>query len=192
MARPLADLFIPTQVFATKSPFNPLNALAARINILEGKQPVRPVHPGLTDELWALMNHCWHRDSSMRPGMSVVSKTLRSSSVALFSQQPDIHSPDMCAVTSPAINSFSTIRARSLPVHNRGQDPRTQKRTNTLNLPHPFCRGGGGVSRVGTVWARAMLRVKTSAVLIPTATTLVHRSRFSHKPLPTVFPEKKP
>jgi len=43
---------------------------------MEEKRPPRPTHSTLTDELWELMQHCWHQEPRLRPEMSQVVQIL--------------------------------------------------------------------------------------------------------------------
>ena len=38
--------------------------------LVEGKRPSRPTHPTFTDNLWVLMQRCWHQDLHLRPEVS--------------------------------------------------------------------------------------------------------------------------
>ena len=69
-------------------PFHLRTSVMVMFDITEGGRPPRPLHRALTDELWGLMERCWHQEPHSRPEMSEVLRMLRSSSVFLSSLQP--------------------------------------------------------------------------------------------------------
>ena len=52
------------------------------MGILSGKRPERPAHPGLTDELWGLIQQCWDQEPQLRPGISEVVTCLQAALAA--------------------------------------------------------------------------------------------------------------
>jgi hypothetical protein len=46
---------------------------------MQGERPSRPTNPALTDDVWALMEMCWHQDPRLRPEMRRVLHDLASS-----------------------------------------------------------------------------------------------------------------
>ena len=78
---PTNDLYATTKVFTGAAPFNSHPSMAATLVIMQGERPPRPTHPALTDELWVLMQRCWHQDPQLRPEMSEVLSILQSPSV---------------------------------------------------------------------------------------------------------------
>jgi hypothetical protein len=75
--QPLAyyELSLP-QVFTGAVPFSSSLSPAAMLAIMDGRRPPRPTHPVLTDQLWALVQHCWDQDPHSRPEVSEVLKVL--------------------------------------------------------------------------------------------------------------------
>ena len=66
------------KVFTGSAPFDtdvhlPITATLA---IMGGERPPRPTHHELTDELWALMQHCWKQKPDERPDVSDVLRDL--------------------------------------------------------------------------------------------------------------------
>ena len=51
------------------APFSDHIPQAAITAIISGGRPPRPMHSGLTDGLWELMNKCWDQDRHNRPRM---------------------------------------------------------------------------------------------------------------------------
>jgi len=72
-------LHIPMKVFTGSAPFHSHPSLAVTVAMMQGVRPLRPPHPALTDELWKLMQSCWHQDRHLRPGASEVLGILRGS-----------------------------------------------------------------------------------------------------------------
>ncbi|KAF9643100.1 kinase-like protein, partial [Thelephora ganbajun] len=65
------------EVFTGNVPFSDLTtATAAITSIVFGRRPERPSHPSLTDDLWALTQHCWKEKPQDRPQMDQVIKRL--------------------------------------------------------------------------------------------------------------------
>ena len=64
------------QTFTGAVPFYNSVPLAVMLAIMRGERPPRPTHPTLTDELWALAQHCWDQDPYLRPEVSKVLKVL--------------------------------------------------------------------------------------------------------------------
>ena len=52
------------------------------VEVLSGRQPERPNHPGLTDDLWGLTQSCWEQESLLRPGILEMVDRLRHISIA--------------------------------------------------------------------------------------------------------------
>ena len=48
---------------------------------MNGKRPLRPLHPVLTSQLWTLVQRCWAQDPRLRPEASEVLKDLPAPSV---------------------------------------------------------------------------------------------------------------
>ncbi|KAF9644868.1 kinase-like protein [Thelephora ganbajun] len=75
-----ADVFsfamVMIEVFTGVVPFNGGPPEAAVVAITSGKRPSRPNHPSFTDELWALIQHCWQQDPHLRLEISEVIKVL--------------------------------------------------------------------------------------------------------------------
>jgi len=51
---------------------------------MENKRPPQPNHSAFTNELWELMQHCWHGEPHMRPKMSQAVQVLRN---ALYEEE---------------------------------------------------------------------------------------------------------
>jgi len=75
------------QVFTDAAPFNDRAPQEAMEAIIGGDRPPRPTHSTFTDELWVLMQRCWHQDPQARPRASELLGGLRvlSFSVAMHS-----------------------------------------------------------------------------------------------------------
>jgi len=67
------------KVFTGTVPFHLHPSLAVTVAMMQGVRPPRPPHPAFTDELWVLMQCCWHQDPHLRPGISEVLGVLRGS-----------------------------------------------------------------------------------------------------------------
>ena len=58
------------QVFAQKRPFSHVHHCAAPGLALTGERPLRPTDCdilGMSEDVWALTEKCWHKDPSIRP-----------------------------------------------------------------------------------------------------------------------------
>ena len=73
------------KVFAGAAPFADSPPTTVAVRVLSGKRPDRPKNPGLTDELWDLIQRCWEGDPLRRPESSEVVSHLRLASIV----QPD-------------------------------------------------------------------------------------------------------
>ena len=80
------------------------------MRIVAGIRPDRPVHPGLTDELWDLNQRCWHQEPLLRPGASEVVSHLRN---ALTAQGDHADTPD----ASTTCGTISSSQGRKPPPH---------------------------------------------------------------------------
>ena len=68
--------FVSTQVFTGTIPYSgKLPAMVIKA-ITQGKRPPRPTHPTFTENLWTLMQRCWHHDPHLRPEVLEVSRVL--------------------------------------------------------------------------------------------------------------------
>ena len=67
------------QVFAGAIPFSGKTFLGAMVATVQGKRPPRPTHPALTENLWTLIQRCWHHDPHLRPEASEALEVLTSS-----------------------------------------------------------------------------------------------------------------
>ena len=75
--RPLAYLDLGlSQLFTGAVPFNHSVPAAAMLAIMDNKRPPRPTHPTFTNDLWALMQHCWDQAPDSRPEVSEIVKAL--------------------------------------------------------------------------------------------------------------------
>ena len=63
-------------MFTGAVPFIGRTIPAAVAAIMIGDRPSRPTYPILTDELWALIQRCWHPDLHLRPEVSEVLDSL--------------------------------------------------------------------------------------------------------------------
>jgi len=68
---------VSSQVFTGAVPFSNSPLAAATLAIMAGRRPQRPTHQQFTDQLWTLMQSCWHQDPKLRLEASAVSKALR-------------------------------------------------------------------------------------------------------------------
>ena len=68
--------FVSIQVFTHAVPFGKTPSVTAMLSIMSGKRPSRPTHPTLTEDLWTLVQRCWHQDPASRPQILEVSKLL--------------------------------------------------------------------------------------------------------------------
>ena len=66
------------KVFTGKVPFHDVRPYTAVTAISSGRRPQRPAEPPLTEDLWKLMDQCWHQDPESRPEMSTVLQELAS------------------------------------------------------------------------------------------------------------------
>jgi len=65
------------QGFASAVPFDNSLPEATATATMSGKRPSRPTHLTCTDELWTLIQRCWHSDPHLRPKVSEVLEPLR-------------------------------------------------------------------------------------------------------------------
>ena len=65
-----------SQLFTGAVPFEHSVPAAAMLAIMDGKRPPRPTHPTFTNDLWALMQHCWDQVPHSRPETSEIVKVL--------------------------------------------------------------------------------------------------------------------
>lgn len=65
-----------TKAFTGAPPFNDTSPHAAALAITSGERPPRPAHPGLTENLWALIQQCWNQEAHLRPHALRVSSYL--------------------------------------------------------------------------------------------------------------------
>ena len=64
------------QVFTHAVPFSGRSSAAAIFAIMRGERPPRPTHPTFTEDLWAVMQRCWHQNPVSRPQFSEVVQIL--------------------------------------------------------------------------------------------------------------------
>jgi hypothetical protein len=92
--------------------------------IMRGERPPRPTHQALTNELWALTQHCWDQDPHVRPEMSKALKVLNGTQVSLSFRWSCIRKPYLFFVcsgslpTTPYLHGFgssSTLIVRQRP-----------------------------------------------------------------------------
>ena len=88
------------------APFSDHIPQAAITAIISGGRPPRPMHSGLTDELWELMNRCWNQDRHNRPRMLEVLLGLN----PLANEFP--HPSGVPPVTADVPSPISDIRQR--------------------------------------------------------------------------------
>ena len=69
----------PPQAFTGAIPFDNIPPAPAMFAIMSGGRPPRPTHPALTEQLWILMQCCWHQDPHLRPETSKVLTVLNGS-----------------------------------------------------------------------------------------------------------------
>ena len=55
------------QVFTHAVPFSNRSSVTAMLAIMSGERLPRPTHPTFTEDLWILMQRCWHQDPTLRP-----------------------------------------------------------------------------------------------------------------------------
>lgn len=78
--RPPANwIVVLLKVVTDTLPFNEYQNITARVKITLEERPSRPTNPALTDDVWALMEICWHQDPRSRPEMKRVLHDLASS-----------------------------------------------------------------------------------------------------------------
>ena len=75
---------LPIQVFTSMVPFYGHSSVAAMFKIMEGERPPRPTHPGVTGQLWKLMQQCWDQNPCLRPKVLEVLQILHKLSVCHF------------------------------------------------------------------------------------------------------------
>jgi len=68
-----------SQGFTGAVPFIGRRPAEAMLLIMKSERPPRPIHPNFTEELWTLMQHCWHQEPHSRPEVSEVCRVLRDS-----------------------------------------------------------------------------------------------------------------
>ena len=88
------------------APFSDHIPQAAITAIISGGRPPRPMHSGLTDELWVLMNRCWDQDRHNRPRMLEVLLGLN----LITNECP--HPNGLPPVTADVSTQISDIRQR--------------------------------------------------------------------------------
>ena len=66
------------KILAGVFPFANSPPTTVAVDVLSGKRPERPNHPGITDELWDMIQRCWDQEPQERPGMADVARDLRS------------------------------------------------------------------------------------------------------------------
>ncbi|KAF9789176.1 kinase-like domain-containing protein [Thelephora terrestris] len=64
------------EAFTGRVPFSGCIGFKAMTNILAGIHPERPIHPGLTDQLWTLTQQCWEEEPYDRPSIDSVIEQL--------------------------------------------------------------------------------------------------------------------
>ena len=69
-------MFTRAKVFTCDVPFGNKSAQTVISAIVRGDRPSRPTHPGLTDKLWVLTQHCWDQDANQRPNALRISCSL--------------------------------------------------------------------------------------------------------------------
>jgi len=52
------------------------NHLAVIHFVTKGGRPTRERYPGIGDDVWSLMDRCWHADPAQRPSMKVLAQDL--------------------------------------------------------------------------------------------------------------------
>jgi serine/threonine protein kinase len=66
------------EIFTGKAPFYGIAPATAAVGVLAGERPARPRHPDLTDDLWEIMERCWHQEPRYRLDIAEVILYLRS------------------------------------------------------------------------------------------------------------------
>ena len=56
-----------TKVLSGAAPFSDKSPYKAMQGIVQGERPPRPIHPGLTEGLWELIQQCWGPTVQQRP-----------------------------------------------------------------------------------------------------------------------------
>ncbi|KAF9789504.1 kinase-like domain-containing protein, partial [Thelephora terrestris] len=69
------------EAFSGTVPFPEIRSPAVPVAIMKGNRPNRPVHPGLTEPLWRLVQECWKDTAGDRPEIADVIKELKRTSV---------------------------------------------------------------------------------------------------------------
>ncbi|KAF9651701.1 kinase-like protein [Thelephora ganbajun] len=65
------------ELFAERVPFSDRHHLAAIHLLANGTRPLRPLHPELSDEVWNMIEKCWHNDPAHRLSIKDVLAILR-------------------------------------------------------------------------------------------------------------------
>ncbi|KAF5353078.1 hypothetical protein D9758_008757 [Tetrapyrgos nigripes] len=72
-----AFAFVSYEIFTGRIPFHELSQEpAVMLKVLTGKRPKRPQSPHLNDDIWAIMQECWHQEAGFRPAANVLPQRL--------------------------------------------------------------------------------------------------------------------
>jgi serine/threonine protein kinase len=74
--RPANRIVIPMKILSGVPPFLGYLDAPARFVMSKGARPLRPTDPDVADDVWALMEMCWHEKPSSRPEMRRVLQDL--------------------------------------------------------------------------------------------------------------------
>ncbi|KAF9789158.1 kinase-like domain-containing protein [Thelephora terrestris] len=94
------------EVFTGKVPFSKFISYAAMANIMNGVRPERPLHPGLTDDLWTLTRKCWEENPQDRPQIDSVVTHLSACQVpqSTWTQTAGLPRGEMSQASSPTLS----------------------------------------------------------------------------------------
>jgi len=117
------------KVFTGAAPFNNSPPTTVAVRILAGIRPDRPVD--FTDELWDLIQRCWHQKPSLRPEISEVVSHLKNALIAQDDHADGTDVSTICKTTSsnrqrkPSHRMSSFFFSFSLEVYLRIERPTT-------------------------------------------------------------------
>jgi len=78
------------EVFTGQVPFHKLIESAVILRIVKGKRPLRPEGSrglGFSDDVWGMVERCWHQEPGQRPKISEVQACFRNAVVAYDAMQ---------------------------------------------------------------------------------------------------------
>ncbi|KAF9469363.1 kinase-like domain-containing protein [Collybia nuda] len=103
------------EIFTGKNPFPEIiHDFAVMLKVVRGERPSRPHNaPGLMDEIWSLMEGCWHHDPQHRPTASEIVKNLEPRVADRKRKANETSSEDIPIRFSVSIGEYSEKREAS-------------------------------------------------------------------------------